>query len=137
MKVLIADDEVYICSLIRHLIDWEGLGLTLVGTFGNGDEVMAYLERDQADILICDIEMPGMNGLALMEQLSREHPEIQLVVISGYRNFEYALSALKYGAVNYLLKPLDQKSLNDVLRAIVTKSQQNLTSEREIGRAHV
>lgn len=135
MKVLIADDEVYICSLIRHLIDWEGLGLTLVGTFGNGDEVMAYLERDQADILICDIEMPGMNGLALMEQLSREHPEIQLVVISGYRNFEYALSALKYGAVNYLLKPLDQKSLNDVLRAIVTKSQQNLTSERVLERA--
>lgn len=135
MKVIIADDEVYICSLIKHLIDWEGLGLELAGIFANGDETAAFLAENEADILICDVEMPGMNGLELMEQLSQTRPNISIIVISGYRNFEYALSALKYGAVNYLLKPLDQKELNDVLRVIVTKSKEKSFSESVLARA--
>lgn len=135
MKVLIADDEVYICSLIKHLIDWDGLGLELAGTYGSGDGVLAYLAEHTADILICDIEMPGMNGLELMEALSRSHPKLRIVVISGYRNFEYALSALKFGAINYLLKPIDEKNLNDVLRGIVTKSQGEQIQESVMERA--
>lgn len=135
MKVLIADDEVYICSLIKHLIDWDGLGLELAGTFCSGLGVLDYLKDHTADILICDIEMPEMNGLELMEALSQCSPKMEIVVISGYRNFEYALSALKFGAINYLLKPIEQKSLNDVLRSIVTKSQGEQTQETVMERA--
>lgn len=125
MKVLIADDEIHICTLIKHLIDWKGLKLTLGGTFSSGEEVLEYLSRETADILICDIEMPGMDGIELMQRLSKEWPEMNIIVVSGFRNFEYARSAMQYGASNYLLKPIDEKELNEVLKAIVTSVWNN------------
>ena len=78
MKVLIADDEVHICSLIQYLIAWDELGLTPGGMFSCGEEVLEYLRGDTADILICDIEMPGMNGIELMQTLSRTRPEMKI-----------------------------------------------------------
>lgn len=120
MKVLIADDEPHICTLLKYLIQWEQLGLTLAGTFYGGDEVLSYLEHDTADILLCDIEMPGVNGLELMRELAEKSPELKVIVVSGFRNFEYVRTALQYGACNYLLKPIDEKELNSVLRDVVS-----------------
>lgn len=120
MKVLIADDEPHICTLLKYLIKWEELGLTLGGTFSSGSEVLDYLAHDTADILLCDIEMPGVNGLELMRELSAANPELKVIVVSGFRNFEYVRTALQYGASNYLLKPIDEKELNSVLRDVVS-----------------
>ena len=125
MKVLIADDEIHICTLLKHLIDWEELGLELGGMFSSGQEVLEYLSTETADILICDIEMPGVDGIELMQRLSKEWPEMKIVVVSGFRNFEYARSAMQYGASNYLLKPIDESELNEVLKAIVTSVWDN------------
>ena len=96
MKVLIADDEPHICTLLKYLIQWEQLGLTLAGTFYGGDEVLSYLEHNTADILLCDIEMPGVNGLELMRELAVKAPELKVIVVSGFRNFEYVRTALQY-----------------------------------------
>lgn len=126
MKVIIADDEVHICSLIKYLIAWEELGLTFGGMFSCGEEVWEFLQRDTADILICDIEMPGMNGIELMQKIAQERPEMKIIVISGFRDFDYARSAMKYGAANYLLKPINETELNDVLREIVSSSCEEL-----------
>ncbi len=135
MKVLIADDEVHICSLIQYLIAWDELGLTPGGMFSCGEEVLEYLRGDTADILICDIEMPGMNGIELMQTLSRTRPEMKIVVVSGFRNFDYARSAMQYGACNYLLKPIDEKELNGVLREIVTSAQAGVRQDSVMMRA--
>lgn len=126
MKVIIADDEVHICSLIKYLIAWEELGLTFGGMFSCGEEVWEFLQRESADILICDIEMPGMNGIELMQKIAGQRPEMKIIVISGFRDFDYARSAMKYGAANYLLKPINEKELNDVLREIVSSSCEEL-----------
>ena len=119
MKVVIADDEVHVCSLVKHLIDWDGLGLTLAGVFHNGDEVIAHFKHDPADILICDIEMPGMTGNDLIKRISTDYPACKCMVISGFRVFEYARSAMQYGVTKYLLKPIDGDELNAALRSII------------------
>ena len=125
MKVLIADDEPHICTLLKYLIQWEQLGLTLAGTFYGGDEVLSYLEHNTADILLCDIEMPGVNGLELMRELAVKAPELKVILVSGFRNFEYVRTALQYGACNYLLKPIDEKELNSVLRDVVSSVEKS------------
>lgn len=132
MKVLIADDEPHICTLLKYLIQWDQLGLTLGGTFSSGDEVLNYLEHDMADILLCDIEMPGVNGLELMRELSVRGPEMKVIVISGFRNFEYVRTALQYGACNYLLKPIDEKELNSVLRDVVSSVEKKPLAQSTI-----
>ena len=95
--------------MIKYLVAWDELGLTFSGMFYCGEEVWEYLQHDTADILICDIEMPGMNGIELMQKISQNRPEMKIIVISGFRDFDYARSAIKYGAANYLLKPIDPR----------------------------
>lgn len=121
LKVLIADDEVHICSLLKYLIDWEKLGLEFAGSFGNGQAVLDHLRTHTADILLCDIEMPGLNGIELMQQLSRDYPELKIIVISGFRSFDYVRSSMQLGACNYLLKPVNEVELNQILSAVVAQ----------------
>jgi len=130
MKVIIADDEMHICTLINHLIDWDSLGLTLLGIFGNGIDVLKQFEKEPADILICDIEMPGMSGLELIKNVTENYPACKCIIISGFRNFEYARTAMQYGITNYLLKPIDEEELNKTLKSVISSSKEvrNITS---------
>ncbi|MDR2078097.1 MAG: response regulator, partial [Treponema sp.] len=132
MKVAIVDDEIHICSLIRHIIKWEELGLSLMNVFLNGEDVLAHFEKEAADILICDIEMPGLSGTELIRRISEKYPQCRCVVISGFRNFEYAQAAMQYGVNHYLLKPIDAEELNTALRSITENSQTEPTMDRAI-----
>ncbi|MBR4462177.1 MAG: response regulator [Erysipelotrichaceae bacterium] len=121
MKVIIADDEIHICSLLKHLIEWDRLGLELAGVFNDGESLLEGFEEDPADILLCDIEMGDLNGLEAIRIIKEKHPSCQCIIISGFRNFDYAQTAIRYGVNNYLLKPIDQKDLNDTLQSVVNK----------------
>lgn len=133
MKVVIADDEVHICSLVKHLIDWDGLGLTLSGVCHNGSDVLAHFEREPADILICDIEMPGMSGNDLIREISGRYPACKCMVISGFRVFEYARAAMQYGVTKYLLKPINGEELNAALRELVSDERTGQGLSNSIG----
>jgi len=133
MKVVIADDEIHVCSLLKHLIDWDGLGLSLAGVYYNGNDVVKHFEKEPADILICDIEMPGMTGNDLIKHISTHYPGCKCMVISGFRVFEYARSAMEFGVTKYLLKPIDGDELNAALKSMLTDDlgNKNLTSMME------
>ena len=103
IKVVIADDEVRICQLILALVDWEALGLKVVGTAHNGLEAIAMVRTLQPNILITDIRMPGCSGLELIDQVKRDDQSLEIVIISGYA-FEYARQTIKYGVGDYLAK---------------------------------
>lgn len=133
MKVVIVDDEVYICKLVEHLIDWEGLGLELLGSFQSYEDVLEQFAAEPADILICDIEMPGKNGIELIRDIKARAPDCKCIVISGFRNFDYVHSAMQYGAVNYLLKPIDGEELNRVLRSVADSTREPASPESIIG----
>lgn len=111
IKVAIADDEERICQLIKMLVDWEALGMEIVGIASNGIEALEVVRKERPDILITDIRMPGCSGIELIKRARELQPSLYMIIISGYAHFEYARTALKYGVSEYLLKPINQKEL--------------------------
>ncbi len=131
VKVLIADDEHRVCQLIRHLIPWEEFGLDLAGIAYNGIEAYELIRTEKPDIVITDIRMPGYDGLTLLEKSKELDPSISFIIVSGYKDFEYAQKALKYGAEDYILKPVSHDDINRILRKIIDRrnSDQNRIQE--------
>ena len=116
LKVLIADDEEKICQLIIKLINWEEMGLKIAATASNGIEALEQAEICKPEILITDIRMPGIDGMELIRKVKEKLPDTEIIIISGYRHFEYAQTAIRYGVRNYLLKPIKKEELRDTLQ---------------------
>ncbi|NQX45572.1 response regulator [Paenibacillus tritici] len=115
IKVLLVDDEGWNRELVRTFGTWEAFGMEIVGESEGGNEALRLAGVLEPDIVITDMRMPGTDGVMLMNALHNEYPEMKVIVISGYDDFKYAQSALRYGAVDYLLKPIDPAELNAVL----------------------
>lgn len=119
LKLLIADDEHYICKLIKRLIAWNELGLECVATATNGNDCYELIQRYQPDIVITDIHMPGLSGLDIIKNCADDNIECRFIIVSGYAEFEYAQTALKYGVNDYLIKPINKTELNDALENVI------------------
>ena len=117
--ILIVEDEERIAQLIRKLIHFDELGLRCQDTAKNGQEGYDAILKNSPDIVITDIRMPKINGLDLIEMVRRQRPQIRFIVLSGYKEFEYAHRALQYEVDGYLLKPINETELNETLRRIV------------------
>ncbi|AIQ46546.1 hypothetical protein R70723_12200 [Paenibacillus sp. FSL R7-0273] len=104
-KLLVVDDEIWFREGLVQLISSNQLGWEVVGEAADGEEAMQAVALCKPDLIITDINMPVMDGLQFMEWLSHTHPEIKVIILTGYRDFEYAQRALRYGAVEFLLKP--------------------------------
>lgn len=115
LKLIIADDEKWVRTTIRSIIPFEKLDLTLSCEASNGIEALELCRQHEPDILLTDIMMPGLTGLELMKEVRSLLPDLKIVVISGYNDFEYAKTAVKYGITDYLLKPVDEKELTEAL----------------------
>lgn len=124
LGVLIVDDEVSICRLIRFLIPWETLGLELVDVVYDGFAAMDVLKTGKVDILITDAKMPGCDGIELIRWCLENDIAVKAIVISGFRQFEYAHGAIRYGADAYILKPVNQEELVAALRNIINDRSQ-------------
>lgn len=133
MKVLIADDEIKVCQLISHLIDWQAFGLEIAGIVNDGKSAFQFICEKKPDIVITDIRMPNYDGIELVKKSKEMSPDIHFIIISGYSHFEYAQNAIKYGVEDYLLKPLKKKELENTLNKIIEKHAaiENIASERE------
>lgn len=118
LKVLIADDEEKICQLIEKLIDWQALDMGLAGVAENGTQALEKIEALSPDVVITDIRMPGYDGLELVKKTRELNLNVEFVIISGYRHFEYAQTAIKYGVSDYLLKPIKKQELMETLQKI-------------------
>lgn len=118
LKVIVADDEEKICQLILKLVDWESLDMQVVGTAANGLEALEKIRLLAPDVVITDIRMPGCDGMEMIRQAKRINESIEFVIISGYRHFEYAQTAIKYGVSDYLLKPIKKEELTATLEKI-------------------
>ncbi|RDU24216.1 response regulator [Anaerosacchariphilus polymeriproducens] len=134
LGVLIVDDEEKVCTLIQYLVDWEKMGLQVIGVANDGITAMGIIEEKHPDIVITDIQMPGYNGLEVIQQVRERYPEIYFIIISGYRQFDYAHQAIKFGVEDYLLKPIKQDELNSILDKIIKlkKSEEEIKTEQEL-----
>ncbi len=119
LRILIADDEYFIRKRIIKIIDWEELNLDLVGEVDNGLDSIEILKEKQVDIAILDIKMPRLNGLDVAKYISENCPDTQIIILSGYSDFEYARTAINYSVLQYLVKPVEAKTLNSCLRKAI------------------
>ncbi|AOT70617.1 response regulator transcription factor [Geosporobacter ferrireducens] len=115
IRVIIADDEARICKLIMKLIDWDQIGMLIIGTASNGIEALELIEKENPDIVITDIRMPGYDGLEMIEKAKKINNELEFIIISGYGEFEYAKKAIAFGVKEYLLKPINKDDLHKAL----------------------
>lgn len=120
LKILIVDDEIRIIQLIKKLIHPE-LPYTIVGETTDGRSALSMIEAVRPDIVITDIRMPGLNGIELIEETRKREIAAEFIIISGYKDFQYAQNAIRYGAAAYLLKPIKVDELNGALERIHQK----------------
>ncbi|WP_152393457.1 response regulator [Paenibacillus guangzhouensis] len=113
--VLVVDDEAIVCQGIKEFLEMSGLNITQVWTASNGYEALDYLRMESIDLVLTDIQMDGMNGIELMESILSEKPDIPVVVISAYDQFEYAQKCIRLGARDYLIKPVQLQQLIQVV----------------------
>lgn len=118
-KVLLVDDERIILEGISSIINWEEFDTSLIGTARNGLVAYDFIKREHPDIVICDIKMPGMNGLELVELMAKEQPSVKFIILSGFNEFNYAKQAMEYGVKHYLLKPCNENSIGDALNKVI------------------
>ena len=123
-KVLIADDEIKVCKLICNLVDWKALGLEVIGMAHDGVEALEIIKEHRPHIVLTDIRMPGYDGIELIRRAKELSPETQFIIVSGYRHFDYAHNAIKYGVEDYLLKPLKQAEITQTLQKMLDKKEE-------------
>ncbi len=128
LKVIIADDETRLCRLVQMLGDWQALDMEVVGTASNGFEAIELIETHSPDILITDIRMPGCDGLELIQRARQLSSELEIVIISGYAQFEYAQTAIRQGVSGYLLKPIKKEALMTTLSEIGERCKERAAS---------
>lgn len=104
-RLLIVDDEYLLRQGIKHLVDWKKEGFEIVGEASNGKEALDLIETLRPHIIISDIVMPVMDGVDFAKVIRAKYPEIQMVILSGYSDFDYVKGTFKLGVNDYLLKP--------------------------------
>lgn len=121
MKVLIVDDDYIIIKGLEKLIDWDKVNMEIFAVANDGQEALSILEKTPVDIVITDVNMPQLSGIDFVKKAREVQMDFQLIIISGYQNFDYAKSGMDLGAVNYLLKPIDKVELERTLEEVAAK----------------
>ncbi len=111
MKVFLAEDEFVVREGIKNCIDWETHGYEFCGEAGDGEVAYSMIQKLQPDILITDIKMPFMDGLTLSRMVKEEYPWIEIILLTGYEDFQYATEAIRIGVSCYLSKPISGENL--------------------------
>ncbi|MBW5445733.1 response regulator [Cohnella sp. CFH 77786] len=130
IRMVIADDETMTRMGLSQLA-WEKEGFAVAGVAENGLEALELVRSAEPDLLLTDIRMPGLDGLALMEAAHREKPGLKVIFITAYHHMEYALQAIKLGALGFVLKPTDPDEILETCR----NAKKRIEEERERKRA--
>lgn len=121
LKVFLVEDESIVREGLKNNIPWQEYGYQFTGEASDGEMALPMIRKIQPDVLITDIKMPFMDGLALSQIVTQEIPDIKIIIISGYDEFEYAQRAIRVGVEQYLLKPITRGALRKVLLEIREK----------------
>jgi two-component system response regulator YesN len=128
ITILIVDDEEVIRKGLAKIINRSEAGFEVIGDVNNGVEALDFIKNRLPDVIITDIKMPGMDGIELINQLEALHPSIKKIMISGFNEFNYVRDSMKLGALDYLLKPVDDVQLITLLK----KVEESIKNENEL-----
>lgn len=118
VKIFLVEDEIVIRNGIKNSIEWEKEGYEFVGEASDGELAYPMIVKERPDILITDIKMPFMDGLELSRLVRKELPELKILILSGYDEFDYAKEAISLGVTEYLLKPVSSAKLLETLKGV-------------------
>ena len=119
LRVVIVEDEDIIRKGLVCTVDWQSMGACIVGEAADGEEGLQVVREQQPDVVLTDIRMPRLSGLAMAEALRQSGSHVAIVFLTSYADFTYAQEALRLGAVDYLLKPVEEEALRAVLQKLV------------------
>ncbi len=131
IKIFLVEDEYVVREGIKNNIDWEKHGYCFCGEASDGERALPLIQKMNPDIVITDIRMPFMDGLALSKIIKKQMPATEIVILSGYAEFEYAKEGIKIGVAEYITKPVSGDELLRVIDGIALRIEQK-RKEREI-----
>ena len=126
LKVFLVEDESIVREGLKNNIPWREYGYEYTGEANDGEMALPMIRKIRPDVLITDIKMPFMDGLALSQIVTQEIPDIKIIIISGYDEFEYAQRAIRVGVEQYLLKPITRGALRKVLLELREKIENEM-----------
>lgn len=139
IKILVVDDEFIMRQGITHMIDWEQEGFQIIGQASNGQEALEMIKDNVPDIIISDVVMPQLNGIELAKSIQTNYPQIQIIILSSFSDFEYVKSSFQNGAVDYILKPsLNPAEMLKTLKKVssniknITEANDNISNTNNI-----
>ncbi|MDR3554934.1 MAG: response regulator [Syntrophobacteraceae bacterium] len=127
IQVLLVDDEkefleTLVKRLVKRKLDASGVG--------SGEEALQALKQKPADVVILDVKMPGMNGIETLREIRRNHPLVEVIMLTGHANMEVAIEGMEIGAFDYLTKPVD---MDELLYKVQDAHQKKTLQEQKIG----
>ncbi|WP_339199616.1 response regulator [Paenibacillus sp. FSL P4-0176] len=128
-NVMIVEDSKPILRNIKMLLETLSFPIRVAATATNGEEALAALKQEPIDLLLTDIRMPKMDGLSLIEQAKIANPDLKVILISGYSDFEYTRKALNLQVFDYLLKPVEREALEEVMGRVIDQLDQQMSKE--------
>lgn len=134
LRLVIAEDEKTTRETISRFIDWQAHGIELIGACANGIDAYDMIIDEYPDIVLTDIRMPGLDGLGLIERVQSMDMGVEFIILSGYGEFEYAKTAMRYGVREYLLKPCNKEQIIEAIRnmeTVITKRKENSRIRQE------
>jgi two-component system response regulator YesN len=131
-QVIVVDDEIVIRNGITNFINTEINDFEVLYSFSDGAEAIEFLKNNDIDLIISDIKMTYVSGIELAKFIAENKSYIQVILLSGYREFEYARSAIQYGVKNYILKPTNFVEFKEVLSQIKSELDQNRVKKEQV-----
>lgn len=129
-KVLIIDDEYIIREGLRLTINWDSMDCTIIGEADDGDTGLAMVSTLGPDIIFTDIRMPGLNGLEMIKLIKKTKQNCKIIILTGFRDFEYAQEAVRLGAFRFILKPSKEEELLEAVRDAITELEKQKLNEK-------
>ena len=126
MKALIIDDEPHVITVARILVTWERFGIHTVLSCSSSEEALDLIAQESPQIILSDINLPGLSGLDLIEKLRNSGSTAQVILITAYSDFAFAQRAVKLDCVDYLLKPLSEQALNTAVDKAVSLYRESI-----------
>ena len=128
-RVVLIDDERLIVEGLKKVVKWADYRCEVVATASDAVSGAAAIRQFQPHILFTDIRMPGDDGLTMLAGLKSEYPDMQVIVLTGYRDFQYAQEAIRLGVTRFLLKPSKMADINEALRAVTERLDKAVPAE--------
>jgi len=133
-KLIIVDDEEEVRKGIIQKIDWESFGFDIPMEAENGGDALDYIEENVPDVVITDITMPVMDGLELSSIISECYPSVKIVILTGFDEFKFAQQAIKYGVIDYILKPVLPTDINALMSKLKKMIEEEKSQKEDINR---